>query len=170
MSAPLGSYFFRSVSSAAGSGMTGIAFATFTPTGSWTSNATYTGGYSRLGEYMFMSIKIACTGAPAGGGGLSVNLPTGFTMDTGKVLQNASAIRSPLLSMGFLDKNAGSAYPLFIGENDPVSVIVSGIQNTTILGTSYIVRGGVSGTQPVALANSDTLVFSCMIPIIGWAP
>lgn len=148
--------------------MTAIAYATFTPTGSWTSNVTYTGGYSRLGEYMFLNLKIAITGAPAGGGALTINMPTGFSLDFGRILQATSVTRTGMLGGGFVD--AAGAYPIAVSQNDASSILVSGLFNNTILGTSYIIRSAISGTQPIVLANTHSVTCWAIVPIIGWNP
>ncbi len=166
-----GPYFFQSGGGggAAGSGMTGLAYATFVPTGSWTLNTTYTGGYSRLGEYMFLNIKLAMAGAPNGTGSLTVNLPAGFTMDTGKVQQGNSAPRSTLLGSATYDDASANSYDLSVSEFTPQSILLA-IGGIPAAGASFIARLNVSATLPVTMASGDTVTMWAAVPILGWLP
>ncbi len=165
-----GPYFFQSGggSGAAGSGMTGLAFATFTPTGSWTLNCTYTGGYSRIGEYMRMNVKIAFAGAPNGTANMTINLPAGFSMDTGKIMQASTAVRTPLPGCNAI-LDAAVLYPLVVTENDPTSIFLAS-NIIPAAGASFVTRGALSATLPATIANGNTIVVWAEFPIVGWRP
>lgn len=57
---------------------------TFTPTGTWTANTTYTGKYRQVGENLEVQYYWATSGAPTSGTN-TLNLPSGFTIDTSKI-------------------------------------------------------------------------------------
>ena len=57
----------------------------FTPTGSYVSNVSYTGYWAQRGDMMIGRITLAFTGATTATG-FSVNIPTGKTIDTTKYL------------------------------------------------------------------------------------
>jgi hypothetical protein len=59
------------------------AWRSFTPTGSWTTNTTYTGKYRQVGESLEIIYDWATTGAPTATS-LILNLPSGFTIDSTK--------------------------------------------------------------------------------------
>jgi len=52
----------------------------FTPTGSLTSNVNYQGFYSRTGNKLGMTVRIAATGTAGPAGTITVNLPNGLQM------------------------------------------------------------------------------------------
>lgn len=64
----------------------------YTPTGTWTANTTYTGQYRRVGDSLELSVNLALTGAP-NSTTLTVNLPPGLSVDSTK-LANSSASRN----------------------------------------------------------------------------
>ena len=71
-----------------GAGITGppaTDWVSFTPTGSWTTNTTYTGQWRRNGDSIDLRYALALTGAPTSAS-LTLNLPTALTVDTNKVL------------------------------------------------------------------------------------
>ena len=59
----------------------------WTPTGSWTTNTTYSGYWQRFGNNLIASIKIALSGAP-NAVNLSVNIPSGMSIDTTKQMSS----------------------------------------------------------------------------------
>lgn len=63
----------------------------FTPTGSWSSNTTYTGYWWRVGDRISFFVKVATSGAPTSAA-LTVNAPTGVTFASG----NSTAAITPL--------------------------------------------------------------------------
>lgn len=58
---------------------------TWTPTGSWTTNTTYTGDYTRVGNVGNFHIRIALAGAPNAANLTAINMPSGLTIDTSLV-------------------------------------------------------------------------------------
>lgn len=67
----------------------------YTPTGNdqWTANATYYGKWRRVGDSMELQLGIAAgASTPTGGdtGATRISLPTGYTIDTSKMISNAT--------------------------------------------------------------------------------
>jgi hypothetical protein len=77
------------------SGTTIPDWASFTPTGSWTTNTTYTGFYRIVGDTMEVQVSVACSGAPNVSTAFRLNTPTGYVVDTAKIA-NLAAARNPL--------------------------------------------------------------------------
>lgn len=63
----------------------------YTPTGSWVSNTTYTGFWRRVGSNLEIAVKVATSGAPTSAS-LTVTLPSGLSIDTTKIADSTAAI------------------------------------------------------------------------------
>lgn len=74
----------------------------YTPTGSWVSNTTYTGKWRRVGDTMDLDIKVAVSGAPTSAS-LTVNLPSGYTIDTNKITDTGQGIAGVLSTVAIRD-------------------------------------------------------------------
>jgi hypothetical protein len=81
----------------------------FTPTGSFTTNTTYTGQYRRVGDSIEFQAHLAFAGSP-NSVSCSVNLPSGLTIDTAKIpgfVANTSPILGQAnISVGGVDYKA----------------------------------------------------------------
>lgn len=131
----------------------------FTPTGSWVSNATYTGFKSRVGDSLVCDVKIALTGAP-NSASLTVNLPAGLTIDTAK-MNSVVADGTAQLGDGYARDNATAEAYLHVLYNSPTSVKVF-YETAGAFGT-------VTQAAPWTWANTDGLSFRFMVPIAGWS-
>jgi len=136
-------------------------FVSFTPTGSWTTNATYTGQYRRVGDMMHYRGKIATSGAPDSGA-LTVNLPTGFTIDTTKVLD----VTAPNMSFGEVRFNdSGTAYTghALYSSTTAISLYVlkANADYTFDTGATYIL--------PFTFASGDSVTWDVWVPISTWS-
>lgn len=54
----------------------------YTPTGNWTTNTTYTGKYRCTGQTLEIAADVTLSGAPGGSTNFTVGLPSSFTGDT----------------------------------------------------------------------------------------
>jgi hypothetical protein len=136
----------------------------FTPTGSWSSNTTYTGFWRRNGDSIELQYKLALTGAPTSAT-LTVNLPSGLTIDTSKLPGSPSNIN-------FTSQVQGTA-----GGNGFVGAVE--YSSTTSLLPVYIADGstaskmtgvGITQAAPYTWANNDNLyIYVTGIPIAGWS-
>ncbi len=131
----------------------------FTPTGSWVANSTYTGFWRRVGSNMEVQVNIALAGAPTTAS-LTVNMPTGYTIDTTR-LTNSTASVGTLLSSGS-GKSAGVNVELLIKYNTTTTVSV--FYQSSILSAET----AVDATHPGTFANGDAVNLLWTVPIVGW--
>lgn len=137
----------------------------YTPTGSWTSNTTYTGFKRRVGDNQEYSIQIATSGAPTASP-LTINLTE--TVDTSKIA-NLIATAQVLGSANFLD--AGIAlYNGVVAYNTSTSVIL--IPTATFSGSNPVgISSGfaASNTNPFVFGANDKIIANFSVPIQGWS-
>lgn len=135
----------------------------FTPTGLWTTNTTYTGRWRRVGDSMEFAVRMAFAGTPDVGD-LSVNIPSGFTIDTTKL--NGTTVATQVLGHGrAMDAAATGHYIIECAYNSTTSVAL--MYNGTPNG------GFVNRTNPFSFGaggGTDEISIVCVIPILGWAP
>lgn len=134
-------------------------WATFTPTGSWVSNVSYTGKYKLVGDTMFLRAAVTCSGAP-NATTLSIDLPAGFTIDTAKLSLGASE-----------DNILGTCYTL----NQSIAAVggVVRYSSTTAVSPMYNVPAGVqtnlaliTNSAPFSFSTGDSVNIDIMIPVI----
>lgn len=132
----------------------------WTPTGTWVTNATYTGKYRIVGDIMEFRVNVACSGAVTATG-LAINLPGGFSIDTSKLVQFTAGVGS--LGYGSALNAGTSFHGLLVNYGNTTSV---GVYVGNTAGT-YITNGNVSATVPFTFGAGDAvdLVFSA--PILG---
>lgn len=133
----------------------------FTPTGSWIANSTYTGKWRRVGDTMEVQTKIALSGAPTAAT-LTVNLPSGFSIDTAKMI-GTSAFLVAIPSSGVGNDSGTQGYLLQAVYNTATSVGVVYQSATTGADT------GVGATAPFTWGNGDDLTITYSVPIAGWS-
>jgi len=135
----------------------------WTPTGTWTTNTTYTGFYKRDGSCLSVDIQIALAGAPTSTT-LQVNLPVGFVINTA-LMTSSVATSTPLKAQGqLLDFGTNSVF-IWADFNDSTSfnVVCGGSGSTDLARTS------VNATTPITFAANDRLrILISNIPILGW--
>lgn len=132
---------------------------TWTPTGSWVSNVTYTGTYVRTGTRMRANVLISITGAVTATS-LTVNLPSGLTIDSSVV-----GIAQYKFNYG---KGTGYQSPtasnLVVLSNGSTSAVALGYQSATSGVISL-----VSNSAPATWANGNSVSFWFEVPIAEWA-
>lgn len=139
---------------------------TYTPTGSWVSNTTYTGIWRREGDSARIRIYLLLGGAPTSAA-LTVNLPTGLVIDTAKLL--ALDFTQPL---GYLTCDDDSSTGTLHG--NPGNVVYN---NTTSVAFESLDDGGSAVTQnqaitqlwPFTWATSDSCGAEFVVPIVGFS-
>jgi hypothetical protein len=135
----------------------------FTPTGAWSANSTYTGWFRRNGDSMSMIVKIALAGAPTSAS-LTVNLPSGITLDTTKLPATpTNQVIGRVTGQGAANKFSGV-------------VLYS---STTAVGIFYTLDGStasimsyaaVTQAAPYTFANNDFIyIYVDSIPVSGWS-
>jgi len=131
----------------------------FTPTGTWTANTTYTGAYRRVGDSMELWYKIATSGAPTTAT-LAVNMPTGFSIDTAKLDSDTDSYVNGQVSI----TDAGVA--TYIGRVR----YISATQFELPYLTSTDVLANTTQAAPMTFGAGDEVhVHITRVPIVGWS-
>lgn len=134
----------------------------FTPTGSWTTNATYTGTRRRIGDTTEFMVTIAVGGAIGGGPNLSINLPSDVVLDLAKIpVTPVSGTR--LFGYGHYYDDSGEVYPVIVSYKSTTDVYV-GFMDDTATGVKQQV---FSTTAPVTPASPDRVHVKFAVPTVG---
>jgi hypothetical protein len=131
-----------------------LAFTTtesFTPTGSWTTNTTYTGTKSRMFDSLRMSIRLTLSGAP-NATTLTVNLPDGLTAFTNGTNKKVGDV--------FLYDVSTTANR----QTGQISVANGG----TTLNFTGAPGSAVNATAPFTWASGDIVDIDVLVPITQW--
>jgi hypothetical protein len=140
----------------------------FTPTGSWTTNTTYTGYWKRNGDSINVQVKIALAGAPDTAT-LTVNLPSGYSFDTSKLVTSGSTNKT-LGTGNALDAGNTEYGPFSVAYASTTSVGVWTSKITSHSGTVYTIADQiVTNAIPITWGASDTIHLSFSGPISGWS-
>jgi hypothetical protein len=136
----------------------------FTPTGSWVSNTTYTGYYRRVGDSIEVRVHVALTGAPTSTA-LTVNIPnsSSWTINTSKLYAN---LQAPL-GDGKILRAASDNYGALVSYSTTTAVAVQYVASTAAIGPTD--TPGVSQVAPVTFANLDWVEVKFAIPITGFS-
>lgn len=133
----------------------------YTPTGTWSTNTSYTGFWKRIGDTMLVRAQVALTGAPTGT--FSLNLPSGYVIDTTKLGSGLSTYAQNLGSATLLV--AGNAWEsAAVGYNSTTSIAV-----WTLAGGSTNAFAQLTPTVPATFANNDFVWLDFKVPIVGWS-
>lgn len=127
----------------------------FVPTGSWSTNTTYTGEWRRVGDSADVRVKVATSGAPTAAT-LTVQLPTGLVIDTAK-LTTGTYIQ---LGDGVISDSDTTIYDGPISINDTTSVAPKVDAGSTIT--------LINATTPFTFGAGDYLTLRFTVPIVGW--
>lgn len=132
----------------------------WTPTGSWVSNTTYTGRKWRIGGYGYYEVTVATTGAPTATQ-LLVNMPSGEVIDTAQ-LTNSTAFVAPLLGFGTINDGGSRIATAHV-------VFSTTSQVAPLYADASVASWGITATGPMTWANGDNVTFFFCAPIVGWA-
>lgn len=119
----------------------------FTPTSTWSTNATHTGQYTQIADTLFCIVKVACTGAVTAAA-LVLNLPSGFTIDTTKLVAtvNGEVGVATISDTGTLVYDACVTYA--------TSTTVNVVYATSNIVTGVISRVAVTQAAPFTFGNT----------------
>lgn len=145
-------------------GTSDFGWTSFTPTGSWTSNVTYSGQYRRVGDTMECWVKIVLSGAPDNIS-LTLTLPNSLTMDTTKLPLTTASV-STWLGNGTAWDNGTNQYYLNVAYNSSTSVVVQAMAKS---GTYVGDFTSLSQTVPHTWASTDQVNVKFSLPISGWS-
>lgn len=148
-----------------GSGSVATDRITYTPATNVTTNTTTSGIYSRIGDKFEGDLQIDWSGAPSAFSVLDMDLPSGLTIDTSKIL-SSSANKVPLC-WGKLHDNAGGTTPYNVeGWYSDSNTIRFKFLNDV---GSLAYYSDISNTSPFSIASGSYLSVHCSaIPISGW--
>lgn len=136
---------------------------TATPTGSMSTNTTYTGFANRIGKFARFSMKVAFAGAPTSTT-LDITLPTGYTMDTASIADASSGN----FALGFAALRAsgtGLAYPCQLRYLNSTSFRLHPAE----AGNTYLDNNsGFTQAVPVTIASGDTIAIDITLPMANW--
>lgn len=133
----------------------------FTPTGSWTTNTTYTGVYRRVGDSLEGQVDVTLSGAP-NAVALSLNLPSGFSIDPNKITNTTSG--NSLFGHARLRDASGSGR--ILGD---VSYNTSTQLYVFALTSGSNAEAVVTATYPITFAAGDNITINYKVPILGWS-
>lgn len=135
----------------------------FTPSGTFVSNTTYTGQKRRVGDTLECRIRLEFSGAPTTAT-LDITLPDGLTADTTKAIE-ASALNI-CGHAHLIDAAPSKAYNGGVRLNTTTQVRVTFMDDPD---TSNHDVANVTESFPITLASGDELYIFFSVPISGWA-
>ena len=139
----------------------------FTPTGTWSTNTTYTGLYSREGEYANIEWLVTLAGAPTSAA-LRVNLPTGLTINTAKLVDSSSIAK--LDGDGEVLDTGVARYIISSHYSSTSAVELRYHAVTTHSGTApVLLNSQVTDTTPFTMGSGDKVIARVRVPISEWA-
>lgn len=138
----------------------------WTPTGGWTINATYTGIFRRVGDTGEYRVNIALAGSPTGNATtLVINLPASNTIDTTK-LPGTTTKQIAINGIGSYWQNSTSnGFPIqcFYKTTTSIELYVGDSSGT------YLVSTGLKNSRPVVYAANDAITLFFSVPIVEYA-
>lgn len=135
---------------------------TFTPTGAWSTNTTYTGRWRRVGGQMEIYYKVATSGAPTSAS-LTVNLPANFTVNTNNILDTST--QETQVGWYIAQDSATSFYPGIITYESTTSVKVRYINSASTPAAS---SGNVTQAVPFTFGSGDSVQIYASVPVTGF--
>lgn len=135
----------------------------FTPTGSWVSNATYAGRYRRVGDNLECEVTVSVTGAVTATA-LDINLPSGLTIDTTKLTSTVDDY-TIVGVLAALDSGTGS-FSGGVAYRTTTSVRLKHTDTAQPVGTSW---RNIDNATPITWANNDRIYARFTVPIVGWS-
>lgn len=139
----------------------------FTPTGTWSANSTYTGMWRREGDSIRVRCRVTTSGAPTSAT-LNINIPnsSAWTIDTAKF----AAITEDLWMGRAVVRDAGSAsYDAAVAYQSTTAVGFICLGITTHSGSVYD-KGlsGVTQAAPFTFGASDMVDCEYLVPITNF--
>lgn len=134
----------------------------FTPTGSWTTNTTYTGSWYRQGQFAYITYAVTTTGAP-NAASLTLNIPSEIgTVDLTKEVYI-------LRGHGTVTDYAIMDYDIIATTNNATSIgLVSRRSNTGTNPVPVVISQPISNIYPFTFGSQDFVKITVQVPIVGW--
>lgn len=131
---------------------------TFTPTGAYTTNATYVGVYRRIANMLHMRVTVSFTGATNSSAAL-FDVPNSWTIDTGLVHTIVS--NNPTYGIASIRAN-GSSYHSRVRYQSTTQLALMSSDDTA----SGVTFANSSNTAPDSVGNGDYMSFEVILPIV----
>lgn len=133
----------------------------FTPSGSWTNNTTYSGKWWRRGDRYHYEFQVALSGAP-NSTSLTVARAPGLTIDTSKLVSTTTDGRK--LEGKCKIRSAGVTYngDIYYNGTSNTAVVVQNVAST------YPFSSNVTQSLPGTFTNGDAIICEGSVPIVGW--
>lgn len=135
----------------------------------WTSNATASGYWRRVGDSIQVWCKVSFSGLPAGlTGNAKFSLPSSLVVDFTKQNSSATSYGNYTCTGSFADASSGTMYAIqaLWADGSTPTLLEFALQ---VASGTYVNNGGpFSPTAPVTIASGDALWMSAQVPISGW--
>jgi hypothetical protein len=132
----------------------------YTPTGTWVANATYTGKYRRVGDSLEVQARVATSGAPSGA--LTFSIPAGLSIDTAK-LNSSVAGFTAIEGQAVINDSSITGYKAFPVYNSATSILIAFQNNVSGAAT------GANQASPITFGAGDSAEVVFTAPISGWS-
>ncbi len=138
---------------------------TFTPTGSWSTNSTWTGNFRRRGKWMHVQADVVVSGAPDSAS-LTMTLPGSKTIATGDLIGIVGQSQQEFGTGYILDAGV-AVYRATAAYNSTTSVILRHFteQDET---NNDVALTDITEINPMTFASTDSVTFNFSVPITGW--
>lgn len=133
----------------------------WTPTGSWSSNTTYTGKYRYVGSFAEFELLITLSGAPTSAA-LTVNLPV--TIDTAAMAAGTDTGNVSIGIANVVDASPAANYQGAVFYNSTTSVGIVVENSASTYGT---VSTSVTQAVPITFASGDKIFARFSVPVVG---
>ncbi len=134
----------------------------YTPTGTFTTNTTYTGKWRRSGPDLEFQIGLTFSGAPNATTLEDITLPSGLAIDTTKLVLAGTGGKDVVGILQMID--TGSS--LFEGSIRVDPNTPNTLQPTYDVPASS--TGFITQAAPFTIGNTDTIMLNGRVPIQGW--
>jgi len=137
------------------------SWVTYTPSGTWTTNTTYSGRFRKIGDTLEIQVRVDLTGAPDSDN-LDIDLPAGFSRDTSKIVNAAQGIDSQAF---LFDNTVSGVIPTTLGHctipfASRFRVIAEGVSG------AFISSATVTQAVPFTWASADKLHLYVKVPVL----
>lgn len=144
-------------------------WSSFATNGSWTSGASYSAKWRRIGDSAEFQFKAVLTGSPSPSAQLTFDLPSGLSIDSSKAL-NLNFVK--IVGQGNLyQKSVDIQLPAlaYIKATITPTIIYVGLPYaSTHTGTVYNSMRDITPGIPWAFAAQDEISVLAKIPVAGW--
>jgi hypothetical protein len=134
------------------------AWVSFTPTGTWSTNTTYTGRKRQVGENYEYDIQVSVSGAPTSAT-LTVTIPD--TIDTTKWATGTDSNDS--IGICSINDSGGAKYLGTVAYSSTTVVQPKLI----VVNATYATTDVINATTPFTFGSGDSVHLQFSVPIVG---